>query len=201
MIFNVQNKKDIERYYNNTYVKFTETGDRIFRIASVNGEAVKAVDSTGFEVWIDLKEDYHVNYIIPGRKIFQMGEYAAMLYRKPARQYFRGMHSENTGFVILNQTGEWKECPVDFGNIESFINKGQYPTIDFQSLSSSPFSVAIDDQIAMAKNGQILFGFISIGHFEPEYKRISHEALFGKEIKDIFKHLSVTYLPIVENKK
>lgn len=194
MIFNEQSRKDIERYYTGTYVKFKETGDRIFKIVSCRSEGVKAMDSAGFEVWIDLSEDYHVDYIIPGRKIFQMGECAAMLYRKPARQYFRGMHPENTGFVILSPNGEWKECPVDFGHIESFINKGEYLKPDFQRQHLT--SYAVDDQIAIAQNGAIVFGYNPIGYFKPTDKVVMHESMFGREIKDIFKSLAVTYVAI-----
>lgn len=186
MIFNRQNTKDIDRYYSGCYVKFKETGDRMFRILDVTHDYVRAQDSTGFDVWIDLNEDYNVQYVIPGRKIFQMKEYAAMLYRKPNRQFFRGMHQDNTGFAILNAAGEFKECPLDFAVVESFVNKGNYVPIHEILQNAHCTSWAVNDQIAIAREGVLKFGNAAIGKVSIKHKEIWVQKVFKLDMIDMF---------------
>jgi hypothetical protein len=195
MIFNRGSVSDIEKYYSGTYLKFKETGDRIFRIVSVTPYHVRAEDVNGFDVWIDLNEDYTVDYIIPGRKVFQYNDRAAMLYRKPARQYFRGMHPENTGFAFLTADGAWKEHTLDFSIIESFVNKNDYVephriwTDKYQTYSSC----AIDDQVAVNQKGEIYFGNICIGTMVKKTMRAYFLPVYERECKHMFAGLNLTW--------
>lgn len=196
MIFNRQSAQDINKYYAGTYLKFNETGDRIFRIIDVMNEGlVKAEDSSGFEIYIDLDEDYTVNYIIPGRRIFQMNENAAMIYRKPARQYYRGMHPENTGFAVLTPDTAWKEIHLDFSMIETFVNKNDYIKVEeIEHVKYQHYaSWAIDDQIAVNKHGQIMFGNIDIGKLQPLFKKGFFTPIYERECKEIFKNLNYSW--------
>ena len=60
MIFKASNWEDISRYYRNTYVKFKETGDRLFFIRRVDSYAVTGTDEDGteFELYLKLKEKF-----------------------------------------------------------------------------------------------------------------------------------------------
>lgn len=195
MIFHSSTRHDIEKYYVGTYVKFKETGDRIWKIDHCNPTAVRAHDSTGFDIYIDLSEQYNVEYIIPGRRIFQQDDKALMIYRKPARQYFRGMHPENTGFAFLDGNGNWKEMPLDFSHIESFVNKPCYEPLE-EAIKNEKQSCALTEQLAMAKNGTILFGFNKIGVVLPSSGNGLFTKVYKTELQHLFKKLSLTWTSV-----
>lgn len=191
--FHKSNSQDIEKYFHHTYVKFKETGDRIFKICGVTKDYVRAEDSSGFDIHIDLNEPYHVDFVIPSRKVFQVDKTAYILYRKPHRQYYRGMHQENTGFDMLNADGDWKPCKFDFQMIESFINKADYQKAeDIENFES----IALNTQMALAKCGHVYFGLNRIGMLDTKRGFGAFRPIYEQEVKHQFKHLSMQWGPM-----
>lgn len=192
MIFNQHNRNDIEKYYLHTYLKFKETGDRIFKLIGVGPNSVRCVDSAGFDIHIDLAAEYEVNYVLPGRRVFQINEYAYMLYRRPARQYYRGMHHENTGFVMLQSNGTWKEVLFDFSLIESYVNKNNYSSVE-EIATGNKESYALNHQMAVSKTGGVLFGnsLIATINFN------KHEGfvipIYNADMENMFRNLKIEW--------
>lgn len=120
--------RDIDRYYKNTWVKFQEFGDSLFYINEVNDKAVTGIDTSGGEFILYLSEEvpYHMTYVLPHRAVFQYRDYAYLLSRNPARQYKRGLSTDNTTLRRLPDGGAMdikKELLV------AYVEKQAYATL------------------------------------------------------------------------
>ena len=186
MIFNIENRDDIKKYYNKAIVKFPEkTGDRLWRITEINFDYVKCTDVDGFQVLIDLHEDYEVEYPLPGRTVYQHGERAAMLIRKPARQYMRGISESNTTLMHMDHTGTWRSMELSLKNLQQFVDKPCYQninTINWESMQSA----ALSKHMAVSRDGKIMLLHRCVGHFNPETKQYTIHPLFMKEAEELF---------------
>ena len=131
MIFNSTNHDDINRYYRNTFVKFKETGDALYYIRSVNSEVVRGTDQHGteFELWLSDEHPYEVDYILPNKSFFQNKKRACMLSRIPAKQYQRGLSTNNTRIVCMNRSGGSQNMDLSFDVLSEFVNKQAFPSL------------------------------------------------------------------------
>lgn len=194
MIFNYQNREDIIKYFSNNYLKFKETGDRIFKVVNVGAEAIRCTDSAGFDIWIDLKAGYEVNYVLPGRRVFQFDKFAAMIYRKPARQYNRAMHQENTGFSILSEKGAWTNLNFDFSSIEAFVNKEAYTSVEnLFPMEAGVQSKAINSQMAVTRHGHVMFGNNIIAKIDVPSKIGISIPIYLSDMKSVFEKAPLTW--------
>lgn len=132
MIFQSSNWEDISRYYRNTYVKFKETGDRLFFIRRVDNYAVTGTDEDGteFELYLNDEHPYEVDYILPRKSYFQVGKRATMLARIPAKQYQRGISNGNTMLTSLNKNGGIAKHEIGFEILKQFVTKQTYWTLE-----------------------------------------------------------------------
>lgn len=193
------NVEDIRRYYYRTYVKFNETGDHVWYITDVSSDMIYAKDDQGEEVGIDLDKGYEIEYVIPGKSVYQCGDFAARLIRIPAKQYYRGMHKENTSFGMFSEGGTWRATDLNFPMIQSFVNKPSYYTINQimaewkDGLYENKSSWALSPHFAVSKGGKISTASGSIiGSIDFATKRIKHSPLFHNELHDlnVFNYLS-----------
>lgn len=181
------NYEDVRRYYKNTYVKFKETGDHVWFIREVDPEKLVAVDDKGEEVAIDLYKEYEIEYIIPGKTAFQFGDRAYALRRIPLRQFYRGMHPENTEFVELAADGKWRKQNLSFDIVQGFVNKPVYWQIQDvipAALKGEGLSWALSPQIAVSVNGEVMtVSGTSIGRVGFLNKMMACNKLFVPELE------------------
>jgi hypothetical protein len=132
MIFSPKNAEDIQRYYRNTYVKFHETGDRLFFIRDVNTHVVRGrdQDDTEFELYLSEDHPYEVDYVIPRKSFFQYKSRACLLQRHPAKQYQRGLSHNNTRIQSLTRTGGAGDIEVCFDSLKAYVAKQDFPSFD-----------------------------------------------------------------------
>jgi len=151
MQFNTYNFEDISRYYRNTYVKFKETGDTLFYIRDVRPDVVRGTDEDGteFELYLNDDHPYEVDYVLPNKSYFQYAKRACMLQRIPAKQYRRGICSENVRISSLTKTGGVGNIEVGFDALKAFVSKQAFPNISTVLLQKSkPISVALSPRFA-----------------------------------------------------
>ena len=185
MIFNKENYKDIIRYYEGTIIKLKEAGDRLWRIRHISTNEVELVDVDGFNVWLDLNHDYEVDYPLPGRAVYQgIGGYACMLFRKPAKQYFRGLCSSNTAMLYLRKNGTWSPLDVSIEKLQQFVDKPCYQSLDnltegYESFALSPvFSVSSSSSELFALNRKV-------GYVDRESKQVEINSLLKAEMSPL----------------
>lgn len=126
MILSPQTSGDIRRYYEKTWVKFQEFGDKLFFIERVRDYEVVGIDEDG-EAWVLYMEDaapYVLNYNLPNRAIFPHGGSVLSLRRIPAKQYQRGLSTANTIIVDVFSGKKLESIKVDV--LKSFVNKPIY---------------------------------------------------------------------------
>lgn len=162
MIFVPSVASDIERYYRDTYVKFNGFGERLFYIDSVTPECVTGTDENGDEFCMNLHEEepFLVDFVLPRRKVFQLGRQAALLHRIPARQYKRGISSNNTqiSYVGLNSFAD-----VCFSNLTKFVTKQPYGKL-VDAFTSENYSIALNERFSVViGSGSIFVDLVCVG--------------------------------------
>ena len=187
MIFHRNNYEDIKRYYNNTIIKLPEiSGDRLWQILSIQPDEVKLVDVDGIEIYIDLNEEYEVDYPLPGRVVYQYADRAMLLTRRPAKMYYRGLHKENTALSSYGPGGSLGGFSWDIHTLQQFVDKPAYQ----DPITINPDegeSWAVNKHMAVCQSGHIMVLSKVIGKVEWESKQISVMAsLFTPEIQAAF---------------
>lgn len=160
MQFNTQNWEDINRYYRNTYVKFKETGDTLFYIRDVRPEGVRGTDENGteFELCLNFDDPYEVDYVLPNKSYFQFAKRACLLQRIPAKQYRRGVCSDNVRITALTRTGGLSDVNVTFDSLKAFVSKQAFPSLRTVLLQKSkPLSVALSPRFAYVPDMGVVY--------------------------------------------
>lgn len=160
MQFNTNNWEDIQRYYRHTYVKFKETGDTLFYVRDVRPDKVTGTDQDGTEFALHLNEDdpYEVDYVLPNKSYFQYAKRACMLQRIPAKQYRRGICSDNVRITGLSKTGGLVAIELSFDTLKAFVSKQAFPSMRTVLMQKSkPLSIAMSPRFAFVPEGGFLF--------------------------------------------
>lgn len=169
---------DIQKYYRQTFVKFTELGDKLLYVQKVEMNEVLCVDSKDDAFVVELREDepYEMNYTLPHRGLFLCEGGLYQLRRIPARQWRRGICSDNT--LITNMLSG-KNVPISFDILEAFTNKPVY-----QQLSAwKEDNMLLSQRFAVLNTGAIFCDRLSIGNMEKG--RAVVQSLFAPEIKKV----------------
>jgi len=187
MIFHKSTYSDIQKYYPDNIVKFKETGDRLWRITYIGHEEVRCQDADGFELYLDLNEPYEVDYPLPGRVVYQNGPNAAMLYRIPAKQYNRGIHSANTAMSVLIASGSWANSGFSIQKLQQFVDKPSYQDVSLIDWNNDDYrSWALSRHVSISRGGNVFILASNIGGFSWAEKLLSVNSLFKSELSPLF---------------
>jgi len=124
---------DIRRYYEGSYCKVPEFGDKLFLlkqvVAASEGVEIRLKDSQDDLYTILLEEEapYEMNFALPHRAIFNYRDTVYLLERVPARQYKRGITSENTHII---EVFSGKPQGLSFARLEAFVTKSSYCSVN-----------------------------------------------------------------------
>lgn len=193
MIFNKENYHDIVKYYTGNIIKLPkETGDRLWLITNINSNEVSMTDCDGFNIYLDLNDSYEVDFPLPGRAVYQSGDKACFLFRKPAKQYNRGIHNQNTGILALDFKGSWHTVPIHINTLQQFVDKPCYQTLTPDLLDSPLFSIALNQYFSVCKLGHLFCLNKQIGDIIlKDQKVILYNSLFLPEVSSLLPTWSV----------
>lgn len=184
-----ENWQDIKRYYLGTYVKFKEHGDELFHISHVSPEAVKGTYQQGKEEFIlslDSSVPYNLEFKLPHKAVFQYRDRALMLFRVPARQYYRGISPENTK-IINAMTGEPLE--LTWATLSAFVNKQAYYSLkEAMELSTKKRmqSMALNNRMCyVPEHRRILLDNKVIAFVEPTIGKIKTPPVFIEDVRKL----------------
>jgi len=120
--------QDIRKYYEGSYVKFTEYGDTLFFIDRVREDSIVGheEDNNPFVLTLDEEVPYTLTYNLPHKGLFVQEGITYMLHRVPAQQYSRGITTGNTKIVDI-VTG--KAVSLTFSRLKAFVEKQPYVTL------------------------------------------------------------------------
>lgn len=191
MLFNVETSEDIKKYYQGTWVKFPRlTGDTLWYIDRVTSEFLEIHSDEKEEALLDLKKGYEVDYVIPGKAVYQFGDYATYLARIPARMWKKGMNSANTQFKQLTGS-KWLAKPFDIGVIKAFVNKPAYTNpydavAMFKTPESTLASAAISPRMAFNPQGSIYIDEVMIGKYDFEKDVVTTREIYKSNLMELF---------------
>jgi hypothetical protein len=187
MIFHRSNYDDIKRYYANTIIKLPEiSGDRLWQIVSMTPDEIKLHDVDGTEVYIDLNDEYEVDYPLPGRVVYQCADRACILLRRPAKQYYRGLHKENTTLSYYNADGAFSGYQWSIETLQMFVDKPAYQDPHTIVLSEG-MSWALNKHMAVCRSGAVMVLGTYVAQVDwPNKTIVMAKRLFKSEVKEAF---------------
>ena len=158
-----ENWRDIQKYYEHTFVKFREYGDKLFFIQRVTNKAVEGTHDGGKEDFIlslNSAVPYELDFILPHKSMFQFKNKALMLYRVPARQYYRGLCEENTK-IISPATGE--PANLSWAVLSAYVEKQSFYTLKAAMSSKKSGSFALNSRMCVDSGGRLFLDSVQIG--------------------------------------
>lgn len=187
MIFHRDNYEDIRKYYSHTIIKLPElSGDRLWQIVSITPDEIKLHDVDGMEIYMDLNDPYTVEYPLPARTVYQYGHRAALLVRKPAKQYYRGLSKDNTSLSVYRSDGSLSSLPWGLETLQQFVDKPAYQDIYTINLEEQE-SWALSKHIALTRSGHIMVLNKCVGVLSFSDKTITlTRSLFKQEVQQVF---------------
>jgi len=191
MLFIPENIADISRYYKNTFVKFRETGERLYYIRSVKADKItgQVADGTPFELLLDPEFPYEVDYVLPHKSFFQFEGAACLLQRIPAKQYQRGISEQNVTVSALTAKGNLCSISVNFPVLEAFINKPTFVGLAQALEEKEKTSIVLSPRMAyVPANRRIYADSVCIAQVQPKHKAVHmFQKLFLPEVSQLAK--------------
>jgi len=190
MIFMSSNWEDINRYYKNTYVKFSEMGEKLFFIRYVSPDAVCGVDEdhVDFELCLSDEHPYEVDFLLPHKSFFQLGKRAVALSRHPAKQYQRGLSDSNTRLYSLRSDGTTEAMQLGFDTLKAYVSKQKFPSLDEAIANKGRMtSTVLTSRIAYVPRSKGLYvDMVPIGEVDTTSKLIRlRSPIFVPELTEI----------------
>lgn len=201
MKFCTENSKDIQKYFQGAFVKFpgmagvygdgsecVGAGDIIHTVEQVTSTMIRGKRREGdedvpYEFNLYSEDDApppEVEFILPRKGFFNANGAAHMLYRIPARQYKRGVCSDNTAILKLTAGGNFDEQEVNIQVLTAYVEKQAYRGFGEHGLSS----YAVSRRIAVAANNMIFIDRVRVGSVDFKDKAIVlGQPLFQQEIE------------------
>lgn len=182
------NWTDVQKYYQDSYVKFDrEYGDKLHYIYKVRLEGVLYRDSDNKEgiLYMDHDNPYELEYIMPHKSMFQHGANCFLLTRVPAKQYSRGLTNTNCHFQWVDPLGKWRPADFDWSVLNAYTNKPAFRSIaDCVRDPAGRSSEALSKRLAIA--GSLLFcDTFKIGRVDSVKKNLHVVDLFRAEVEKL----------------
>lgn len=163
MKFKPSTVDDIRRYYEKTFCKVVEHGDKLFFLEQVasnhEGWEVRLKDSDNelYSILLEENAPYEMNFALPHRALFNYRNTVCLLERIPARQYKRGINQDNTRIVeVFNN----KVQALDFRRLEAFVKKMSYCSVNealFAKRGAGVVGVALSSRISFYTPAQSFY--------------------------------------------
>lgn len=185
MILNQSNSHDIEKYYRGSYVKLPGYGDKLFFIDNVDSTGVYFVDDTQKKgvIYLDDDHPYELDFVLPHKALFQVGKYAHLMSRIPARQYHRGITCENCSIFRLGDI--WRAQELTWSLLNYYVSKTPYVTLSV-AMKNNFVSAALSQRISWsATTGKLYCDRVSIGEVKKGTNSILIHPLFESEVRQL----------------
>lgn len=189
MLVNSQNWEDAKKYFHQTFIKCTETGDELFYVEEVNSQWMILSTTNGEKAGIELSRPYEISYVIPKKTVFQNGGCAAQLSRIPARMWKKGMNKQNTAFMLLDEVSNWVSTELSMGLIEGFIKKPGYMTFneaEREFAKGTIKSAALTPRMAITAAGNVFIDSVLVAKYQRDKKTLTCKKIFSPELTAVF---------------
>jgi hypothetical protein len=193
MLFIPENQQDIAKYFRQTFLKFKPspgdnwTGDTLFFIDNVDKYQItgRVDDGREFKLYLSDAHPYEVEYILPHKSFFQLDDTAVLLERVPARQYFRGVTTDNTNLHYRKNDDTIGTLELSFKNLKAFVSKQKFFTLSEAMAQRKVKSCVLNSRMMVVpENRQIYVDFTAIARVSvsPDNKIKMIRPLFRSEL-------------------
>lgn len=192
MKFCAENAKDIDKYFRGSYMKFPAlAGDAVHFIDRVEGEAVKGkVLQEGEKVPFvfhlyssSVSEPPEIEFILPKKSYFNTPQGACLLYRIPARQYRKGVCTDNTCIQLLHSATSFAPQDISFDLLTLYVGKQA-----FEKFAERTISYAVSKRMAVSAAGVLFLDQTRIGSINYQKNQIQvNQQLFVPEVQAVLR--------------
>lgn len=186
MILVPENANDIQKYYESSYIKLRDFGDKVFFVNKVTREGIYFTDADQQEGLLHLHSGapYTLDMVLPNKALYQLGNYCYSLARIPARQYHRGITVANCQIMRLEGEG-WKKQSMNFTNLQGYMSKPNYRPLE-EVIETAKHSEALTPRFAyQASNKRLWCDNKIVGMVNTSLKTIACNPLLNKEISNL----------------
>jgi hypothetical protein len=179
---------DIRKYFDSTYAKFAELGEKLLYIKQIKQDSITATDSAGdvYELVLEEAAPYEMTYTLPHRALFAHKGRAYMLQRIPARQYQRGINTANTQIISVP---DGKKQSLSWELLDAFTNKQDYQTLAeavFGKFNKEIIAVPLSCRSMFDRRLQaIFFDRQQVANVSRDGKKIQTVSLFKEEVEEM----------------
>lgn len=191
MLLIESNSSDIQKYYEGSWIKLREFGDKPFFVQKVTREGVYFTDVDNEEGIIYLSDDvpYELNMVLPNKAAFQYNGYAYLMARIPARQYHRGITTANCIIQRLDSEG-WRKASLNGPILSGYMGKPNYRELD-DVIEACKNSEALSSRFSyQASSKRIYCDTMHVATVNPSLKFIGCKAILVPEITKLLSNNS-----------
>lgn len=201
MKFDSGTYNDVAKYYKGSFVKFPQTGDYLCTVDSVDPSRIvgKIFSPDANGSWaprpyqLPFGEGVEIDFVLPKKSYFNYKGRALFLYRIPARQYRKGITTENTSVMGLGEKGGWNPTIPDFDMLTAYVNKQL-----FLPFGTNAKSYAVAARMAVTKCGYLYIDKVRIGTVDMKKKEIMvRDQLFVHEVEKVLQVHSQSFKVVV----
>jgi hypothetical protein len=184
--------KDFRQRYEGTFGYYTtETNKRLLvQVTEVNPVEMKFVDRNRGD-YVALSDKGHVfEFVAPVKRLFDMRGRVALIIRKPAKQYQRGISASNTQVVLLD-TGT--VLAPSFNNLScAFTDDGFNKQKFAEYVDGKREQVVLSRMIALVRDDVFLYNAI-VGTVDRQTKTFKCAPMFKQEVSDCVRDLALDF--------
>jgi hypothetical protein len=188
--FTMHGAADFRTRYRYSYGWFTVPADKrkvLVYITKVD-EVVTFVDEHQATYYAHADEGIEFEFIPVEKKLFMYNGALHLIQRQPARQWARGINSQNTRVTNLSVR---RSEELSFGIVKAAFVRTPWDVL--QQVNTGNTSVVLSDQFGAVGDTLFLYGD-EIGSVLPASKQVTlHEPLFHQELVDLVERSNLGY--------
>lgn len=187
MMLTRENWRDIQKYYDGTFIKIKEEGEVILKVRKVRPEGIELQNDKGEDILIHLRDDspYDLSFILPHKTVYQVDDKCWAMSRRPMKQYQRGICEQNIAIHVLN-SGAWYRKDASFATLAPFVTKQPFQTLLVASKSKTMKSMALSSRFSVDfTTGSVFCDLSIVGSFDKAKKILTINPLFVADINQI----------------
>jgi hypothetical protein len=182
------NHTDVYRYYHQTVIRDDKVPDQFVKV-HVETSRVAFYNANGDRVVQQQLSDNPMSgpavvldYVMPGKSIYTVDNGVYVLIRKPAKQYYRGIHELNSELWYNKGTG-WFEKPVTHPHLQALLSDYRGTTLSkiaetLKNKDNKFGAAALSPTISVDKAGQLFCYTTPVGLVSFNKRTINVNPLF-----------------------
>lgn len=176
--------EDANKYLGDTIVQFKEESGRenLFYFIKADLKYIYAKNIyTDEPILVDITKEYDVDFHFPRKLVFNSDNFSILITRIPAQMWKKGIHSKNTSFYLLKESG-WQYCSFTPDLIKAYVQKQEYFSLES---NTKVISCALSPRISFCR-GKIYIDMTFVGTYNETTETLTTHPMFLEDLKPYF---------------